>query len=118
MIKIQSKTNCCGCHSCYSICPGNAILMLKDEKGFKYPQTDKNKCIECGLCEKVCPILNHKEKERYKKAYACINSDEELRKDSSSGGIFSLVAKQILNLNGVVFGSQFDKDFNVIHSYI
>ena len=58
MIEIKEKTDCCGCHACYNICHKNAIEMIEDEKGFKYPKINKEKCIECNLCIKVCPIIN------------------------------------------------------------
>lgn len=117
MIIIDDKAMCCGCSACFSVCPKNAITMLEDEKGFKYPKISKNKCINCGLCEKICPILNKREKLNKPKAYACINKDESIRKNSSSGGIFTLIAEEIVDMGGVVFGAQFDNDFNVIHSY-
>lgn len=118
MIKIENKENCCGCWACANICPKDAITMVEDEKGFKYPKIDKEKCINCGLCEKVCPIINNKSVKREVKAYACFNKNLETRMNSSSGGIFSLIANYILDLNGIVFGAQFDKEFNVVHSYI
>ena len=45
MIEIQQKSNCCGCQACYNKCPKDAIEMVEDEKGFKYPQVNKEKCI-------------------------------------------------------------------------
>ena len=58
MIEIQNKINCCGCYACKSICGKHAITMRKDKEGFEYPIVDTNLCIECGLCEKVCPVIN------------------------------------------------------------
>ena len=118
MLEIIEKTKCCGCHACYNACPQNAITMEESELGFKYPVIDKEKCINCGLCKKVCPILNKKTMDNQPIAYACMNKNEEIRRESSSGGIFTLIAEKILGLNGVVFGAEFDKDFNVIHSYV
>lgn len=107
---------CNGCHVCFNICPQNAITMVEDEKGFKYPSIDKEKCTDCGLCEKKCPILNKKEnKENKPQAYACYNKDEKIRLQSSSGGIFTLLAEHILNNDGVVVGASFDKEFMVKH---
>lgn len=117
MLKIDNKSNCCGCHACYNSCPQNAIIMEEDEKGFKYPKINENKCTNCGFCEKVCPILNKRKIANDPKAYACINKDENIRENSSSGGIFTLIAKEIINMGGVVFGTKFDSNFNVIHSY-
>lgn len=117
MIKIEEKNKCCGCHACFNICPRNAIEMVEDEKGFKYPKINENKCINCRLCEKVCPILNKNKISNNPRAYACINKNEDIRENSSSGGIFTLIAEEIINRGGVIFGAQFDNDFNVIHSY-
>lgn len=118
MINIKEKTQCCGCFACYNVCPKKAIIMKEDEKGFKYPVIDKQKCINCKLCESVCPILNNKIIKNDPKAYACINRNDEIRKQSSSGGIFTLLAEEIINMQGVVFGASFDKNFNVIHKYV
>ena len=118
MIEIKEKTDCCGCHACYNICPKNAIEMIEDEKGFKYPKINKEKCIECNLCIKVCPIINKKVMENNIMAYACYNKNEEELKHSSSGGMFILLAKEILKRNGVVFGAYLDKNYNVQHGYI
>lgn len=115
MIDITDKTKCCGCYGCYNICPKNAITMKEDEKGFKYPIVDKEKCIQCGLCKKICPILNKKQVQSFQKAYACYNKDEEVRMNSSSGGIFSLLAEYILNNNGVIYGASFNSQWQVEH---
>lgn len=118
MIKITDKSKCCGCSACYNICPKNAIEMVEDENGFKYPVVDKEKCINCGLCEKVCPIINQKKVNNEPVAYACINKDERIRQESSSGGIFSLLAEFVLDKGGKVFGAAFDNEFNLEHIYI
>lgn len=118
MIDIKEKKQCSGCHACYNICPKDAILMIEDEYGFKYPKIDKEKCVECGLCSKVCPIINNKKIENKPKVYVCYNKDEETRAKSSSGGIFTLIATEILNRNGVVFGAAFNGDFSLSHAYV
>lgn len=117
MIEINQKLNCCGCQACYNKCPKNAIKMIEDEKGFKYPQIDREKCTSCGLCEKVCPILNNKKIENKPKAYACINKDESIRMQSTSGGMFTLLGMAIINKGGVVFGVCFDEKFGAYHTY-
>lgn len=118
MIDIEDKSKCCGCHGCYNICPQNAIEMIPDEKGFWYPKVDKEKCINCGLCDKICPILNKTEIKNEPQVFAAYNKDEKTRKESSSGGVFTLLAEKILEKNGVVFGARFDGDFNVIHDFV
>lgn len=115
---LEDKEKCCGCHACYNICPKEAIKMETDEKGFKYPVIDTKKCVKCGLCKKICPVLNNKENKNEPIAYCAYNKNEEVRKQSSSGGIFTLLAEEILDRNGVIFGASFDKEYNVCHTYI
>ena len=90
--------------------------MQSDYEGFVYPNVNNEKCIDCHLCEKVCPALNIKPEDNSKpEAYAAYNKNEDIRIASSSGGIFSLIAEHILNDDGVVFGAAFDKAFAVEH---
>lgn len=118
MIKIEEKYKCSGCHACYSICPKNAIDMVVDEEGFWYPNVNEEKCVGCNLCEKVCPIINSKNYTSLKKAYGCYNLDENVRLKSSSGGMFSVLASDVIDRGGVVFGAKFDTNFNVVHDYV
>lgn len=115
MINIDDKTKCCGCYACFNICPKQAIEMKEDEKGFKYPTIHKEKCINCGLCEKVCPITNKTKTENMPKAYACYNKNEKIRLESSSGGIFTLIAEYILDNNGIIYGAAFNDNWDVEH---
>ena len=118
MIDIKQKEDCCGCYGCINICPKGCISTEKDNEGFWYPIVDKSMCIDCGLCEKVCPIINTIKKKHMKIiAYACKNKDERIRGTSSSGGVFNLLCKYTINKGGVVFGACFDKNFDVIHTY-
>jgi len=91
--------------------------MIEDNEGFFYPKVDDVKCIKCGLCEKVCPIINNKERVNNTEAYACINNNEDIRNESSSGGIFTLLSESIINNGGVVFGAGFDEELDLVHSY-
>ena len=113
MIEIKEKENCSGCHACANACPKGCISMVSDEEGFWYPQVDKSKCIDCGLCEKVCQIIHKWQPDNSRKttAIAAINLNEEIRLKSSSGGIFTLIAEKIINQSGVVFGAAFSDDF-------
>lgn len=61
MIKITNKEDCCGCAACEQSCPKHCISLIEDAEGFWYPQIDVTTCIECGLCKKVCPMLNNKD---------------------------------------------------------
>jgi coenzyme F420-reducing hydrogenase beta subunit len=116
MIRITDKANCCGCNVCGDICPKQAISFKNDNEGFWYPEVDMLKCIECGLCEKICPCLNEKDQHKPLEVYAAINPDEEIRMNSSSGGIFWVLVNQTINEGGLVFGAAFDKEWQVCHT--
>lgn len=117
MINIIEKKDCCGCSACVSICPKHCITMSLDNEGFLYPQVDNESCIDCGLCEKVCLVLNQGKECKPFQVYAAKKINEEIRMKSSSGGIFTLLAEQILHEGGVVFGARFNADWEVIHDY-
>ena len=89
MISINDKANCTGCGACYSICPKKAITLKEDFSGFKYPTVNVDKCINCNLCEKVCPEINtvctdNSYAEPIVKA--AWNLDNDIRVKSTSGG--------------------------------
>lgn len=115
MIKIEDKSKCSGCHSCYNVCPKQCITMIEDQEGFWYPEVDKNQCIDCGLCEKRCPILNDMNVDNQPQAYACYNKDESIRKESSSGGVFTLLATLVIENGGIVYGASFNDKNMVEH---
>ncbi len=117
MIQITESQNCCGCSACASACPKHCITMHSDREGFLYPEVDKDICVECGLCEKVCNELHPFEKQNPVKVLAAINKDESVRLKSSSGGIFHILASRIIAEGGVVFGARFDEDWQVIIDY-
>lgn len=115
MIEIKDKSKCSGCHACFNICPNNCIDMKNDEEGFWYPEINVKECIDCNLCESVCPVINYKEPENNAIAYGCYNKNEKIRMESSSGGLFSAFCTYIIKNGGVVYGAKYDKSFNVIH---
>ncbi|MDY3929413.1 MAG: Coenzyme F420 hydrogenase/dehydrogenase, beta subunit C-terminal domain [Clostridia bacterium] len=118
MIDIVNKSQCNGCGVCKEICPIKAISLEKDEEGFLYPKIYKDKCIKCGICLKRCPVVNHNEIKKNRemlRAYAAKTTNEQIRKNSSSGGVFTEIATNIINSNGIVFGAAFDEKFHVRH---
>lgn len=117
MIDIRHKVDCCGCEACVQICPKKCIDFSRDNQGFLYPQVDKESCVECGLCEKVCPVINKvtPSTSTPSTVYAVKSSDDTIREQSSSGGFFSLLADYVLTKRGVVYGAAFDSAFNVCH---
>lgn len=111
-IVITDKSKCSGCSACYSICPNQCIQMQKDNEGFLYPEIDEDLCSGCGACEKICPIKNDTNAISYKEplAYVAYSLDEKIRQDSSSGGIVSVLANEIIKEKGIVFGAALSED--------
>lgn len=118
MIGIVDNKDCTGCWGCANICPKSCITMKTNKEGFDYPIVNEDDCIKCKKCIDACPILHKSEVDNNPIAYACFNKDEEVRRESSSGGIFTLIATNIIEDNGVVFGARFNDLFEVEHNYI
>lgn len=118
MDKICEKRLCTGCTACFSICPKNAIAMVENDEGFKYPIIDNSKCIDCGMCKKTCPILKVEKNSFMNECYAAFSKDKYIRKNGSSGGIFQILAEDVLKKNGIVIGAAFDEKFILSHTPI
>ena len=117
MIEILDKKNCCGCTACMQVCPQQCITMAADGEGFTYPSVNMQECIDCHLCEKVCPILNQGQPCEPKGIYAAQSGDEKVLMNSSSGGVFTVLAEKTIEENGVVFGARFNEKWEVVHDY-
>ena len=120
MLNLASQNSCVGCTACVNACPKHCIEIKKDADGFGYPKVIcLSECINCGACEKACPVLRDTTYiERLPLAYAAISTDEAIRFESSSGGVFSELAKWIIAHNGVVYGAVYDEQFRVHHSCV
>lgn len=116
---LNFKYNCSGCSACETVCPRNCITMEKDIEGFNYPIINHNLCIDCKKCEKVCPVLNTLNNNNNIGHYCFVaySLDENIRKKSSSGGVFTHLAKSVIEKGGVVFGASLDNNCKVVHSY-
>lgn len=118
-INITSKEDCCGCTACANSCPKGAITMQGDSEGFLYPVIDKNKCTECGICKKVCPVLNKiKNEGTNKEGYIFQYRDKEVRRESTSGGFFTAIAEYVIKYNGSVYGVSLDENFVAKHERV
>lgn len=114
---LDNPSKCTGCYACANACPKNAISMVRNAEGFEYPKIDKEKCVDCGLCRQVCPSNQKGEETKIISAKAVVNENNDIRKNSSSGGVFNALAEQTLNRGGVVFGAGYDESFNIVHKY-
>lgn len=117
MIQINDKKDCCGCGACEQRCPQHCISLQPDDQGFLYPIVNENVCVNCKICEKVCPATNTKNNNEPLATFAVINPNEEIRIKSSSGGVFSMLAEKTIEQGGVIFGARFDENLDVIHDY-
>ena len=108
---VETKEKCCGCSGCVNVCPQKCIELRIDDEGFKYPIIDKERCIACGACEAVCPFLRTNPlRKNVPKTFGAKATDDKIRAQSSSGGVFSLFANYVLEKNGVVYGAALADD--------
>lgn len=118
MIQITDKTTCCGCTACASICGHKAITMQPDKMGFLYPEVDKDKCIACGLCERVCAFNDHYDTSLNLSApeiFAARHKDMHQIETSRSGAAFIAISDWVLQQGGVVYGVGYTDHFRVVH---
>lgn len=116
MIDFNFNKDCCGCAACVDICPVNCIEIINNKKDFRIPKVDKIHCIDCKMCEKVCPTLNPSTlKYSERKLFCAYNNNPIIRDKGSSGSIFYTIAKRIIDEKGCVFGAAFDKHLQLRH---
>lgn len=117
MIDIKAKKNCCGCNACGDACPKGAIRFEADEEGFLYPVVDKNLCVNCGLCDKVCPQTNaekFRQELKEPECWAAAHRNNYIRFDSTSGGAFSAFANVIYGQHGFVGGALVNEEKRLV----
>lgn len=102
--------DCCGCGACIAICPTGSLAMETDSEGFMHPVFDSAECVGCGACEKICPALNKLDKGQAGLAFWARALDRNHLHNSSSGGVFGLLAKSFLSAGGAVCGAAWDQD--------
>jgi acetyltransferase-like isoleucine patch superfamily enzyme/coenzyme F420-reducing hydrogenase beta subunit len=119
MIKIIRKEDCTGCCACFDICEYGAISMVTDIEGFWYPNVNLDLCIDCGQCEKTCPELHVNDLKTGQLelpiVLAAYHKDIEVRRESTSGGIFSALANMMYEKDGNIAGSVYLDDFSSRH---
>lgn len=114
-VSALEKNKCFGCGSCFQICPKNAISMKEDEEGFLFPKIDEEKCVDCSVCVKKCPSLSPVEKSDFvQEAYSALYKNDDVCRNSASGGAFAAFALKTLCEQGTVFGCAYDEDLNAL----
>ena len=117
MIQIKRKEECCGCNACGDVCSKKAISFKTDNEGFWYPEVDMQSCIDCGLCEKVCPIIQADKLKKNDfdtpKCFAAQNKNLESLFNSTSGSAFAAFAEKVYKDKGFVGGAIFNEDYSV-----
>lgn len=101
---LPSSEMCCGCAACSGVCSFSAIQMLANAEGFLHPVVDGEKCVGCRACEHACPVLSERQPTKPLQTFAARAKSADLRLVSSSGGLFTLLARQVLARQGTVFG--------------
>lgn len=121
MISIKNNIDCCGCNACGDVCAHGAITFKTDIEGFWYPVVDETKCVDCRLCERVCPELHIGELKKNDNnppvTVAAINKNMAVRWDSTSGGVFSALAEVMYEQGGYVSGAVYDENF-LVHNFV
>ena len=122
MIHFDFDKDCCGCTACVNSCNHGAITMKANAEGFLMPVVDESKCVDCGLCDKVCPYLNtstdisHFSLENFcdKKAYLYFSNDKR-RKESASGGFVYDIYNKMLKEGGLICGCVWNENMEAVH---
>lgn len=108
---------CTGCGACAALCPKSCISMEERELGHMYPVVDGSSCIGCGACLRACHAVKRFEQGAFEgRAFAVQAKDREILADSSSGGVFSLLAEEVLRKGGVVYGSRWSRGKGAAHT--
>ncbi|MBP5345516.1 MAG: Coenzyme F420 hydrogenase/dehydrogenase, beta subunit C-terminal domain [Bacteroidales bacterium] len=121
MIEITDKKKCCGCWACSNVCPRKCINMEVDEEGFRYPKINRELCIDCGLCEKVCPVLHSDSEDipHEQQGWLVQHKNDTIRHESTSGGAFTAIATWVIRQGGIVFGAGYrNGTFVVAHQAV
>ena len=114
MITLAANEKCTGCGACKAICPKCAISFVPNEEGFPSPVINEETCVRCGICEKSCPAIELPDMYEIQTAYAAQIKDAATLKDSTSGGLFTALARGILRRGGVVYGCVWDEAYNAV----
>lgn len=118
-MKLASIKDCTGCMGCVNACSHGVLDYSFDKHGyFRIDIAHPEKCVECGLCTKACPVVSPKAVTNDShKCYAAWDKDSDQRAASASGGVFAALAAKILEEGSVVYGAAIE-GFEVKHKRI
>ena len=111
---LPTDEKCFGCKACYNVCPVHAIGMIKNGLGFEVPRIDDS-CIDCGKCDSICPSLHPVFNNSLKPEIFSFQAADEIRAESTSGGIFTLLADAVLAREGYVSGAIYVDNMQLRH---
>lgn len=97
---VCQKNECNCCMACTSICPKQCIT-VKDTIDSMNAVINESVCINCKLCERVCPNITKPEKNapiEWKQGWA----EKDIRSKSTSGGAASAIIKFFIQSGGYV----------------
>ncbi|MBR0092034.1 MAG: polysaccharide pyruvyl transferase family protein [Lachnospiraceae bacterium] len=114
-IQLANDRTCTGCGACANKCPRDCIDMLHDREGFFHPVIDERKCIRCGECMAVCRLLEQCPCNEVGSVSLNLAADFETQKDSSSGGVFYVLARQYIENGHYIAGAVWEDGLNVRH---
>lgn len=106
---------CMSCGACAAVCKLDAIRLTRNKEGFQVALIDQSKCVDCGMCQKVCPALNDARKHQSDADVYAFKANDELRTRSTSGGAFAALASAVIKDGGVFYGAAQMNDFTTLH---
>ncbi len=106
----EARLLCVGCRACENVCEHGAIDLQTDDQGFYRSAVYADRCVECGKCSEVCPQL--RSTFGNKTVLYSVRADADTVRLSSSGGVFTLIAKWAFERDGCVCGVVMGSDFS------
>lgn len=112
----SAKRECTSCQLCATMCARSAIKIELNDDGFYRPVVDSELCTDCGLCTKVCYKFDDdlkittSEKLTKTQLYSAWSNDDELVRNTTSGGIGDLLAHELLSQGYKVVGCAYNDE--------